>query len=185
MKRRDTLLLGLTAGLASTLPLAVSQAQTATPKKVLRYAFRVAETGFDPAQISDLYSRTVTAGIFEAPLGFDFLARPFRMKPILLAALPEISADFKRFTFRIKPGIYFADDPAFKGVRKELTAQDYVYTLKRHYDPKFKSPNLYRLENAKIVGLSEVRTPAPTSTSAPGPATCSTPTPTSTSMRWR
>ena len=29
--------------------------------KVLRYAFRVAETGFDPAQISDLYSRTVHA----------------------------------------------------------------------------------------------------------------------------
>ncbi len=131
-------------------------APTGAPK-VLRFAFPIAETGFDPAQISDLYSRTITAGIFEAPLGFDFLARPFRMKPILLAALPEISADYKRFTFRIKPGIYFADDPAFKGVRKELTAQDYVYTLKRHYDPKFKSPNLYRLENAKIVGLSEVR----------------------------
>ena len=43
---------------------------------VLRYAFPVAETGFDPAQISDLYSRTVVAGIFEAPLAYDYLARP-------------------------------------------------------------------------------------------------------------
>ena len=140
-----------------------AQAAGASPgQKVLRYAFPIAETGFDPAQISDLYSRVVTAGIFEAPLRFDFLARPFTMKPNTAEALPEISADFKRFTVRIKPGTYFADDPAFKGAdgqqrRRELTAQDYVYSFKRHYDPQFKSPNLYRLENAKIVGLSEVR----------------------------
>jgi ABC-type transport system substrate-binding protein len=137
------------AGVATALP--------AAGQKVLRFAFPIAETGFDPAQISDLYSRIVTAGIFEAPLAFDFLSRPIRMKPNTAAAMPEISADFKRFTVRIRPGIYFADDPAFKGVRRELTAQDYVYAYKRHYDPKLKSPNLYRLENAKIVGLSELR----------------------------
>ena len=60
-------------------------------------------------------------------------------------------------TFRIKPGIYFADDPAFKGQKRELTAEDYVYSLKRHYDPRWKSANLYLLENAKILGLSELR----------------------------
>ena len=38
--------------------------------------------------------------------------------------MPEISADYKTFTFRIKPGIYFADDPAFKGQKRELTAED-------------------------------------------------------------
>ena len=31
-----------------------ADAPAAAPLKVLRYAFRVAETGFDPAQISDL-----------------------------------------------------------------------------------------------------------------------------------
>ena len=108
---------------------------TAAPRKVLRYAIRVAETGFDPAQVSDLYSRTITAGIFDAPLRFDYLARPVRLKPSTVEALPEISADFKTLTFRVKPGIYFADDPAFKGRKRELTAADYVYTIKRHYDP--------------------------------------------------
>lgn len=127
------------------------------PQRVLRYAFPIAETGFDPVQISDLYSRTVAAGIFDAPLAFDFLARPFRMKPNTIAAMPEISEDFRTFTFRIKPGIYFAEDPAFKGQKRELVAEDYVYTLKRHYDPRWNSPNLYRLEAAKIVGLSELR----------------------------
>ncbi len=134
----------------------VASAQTAAPK-VLRYAFPIAETGFDPAQVSDLYSRTVIAGIFEAPLAFDFLARPFKMKPVTLADLPTVSDNATRFTFRVKPGIYFADDPAFKGVKRELVAQDYVYSLKRHYDPITKSPNLYRLEGVKILGLTELR----------------------------
>ena len=136
--------------------------QPAQPLKVIRYAFLIAETSFDPAQISDLYSRTVVAGMIEAPLEFEFLAKPARMRPNTAASMPDVSEDFKTFTFRIKPGIYFADDPAFKGkdgrqIRRELTAEDYVYSLKRHYDPRWKSANLYILENAKVLGLSELR----------------------------
>ncbi len=129
----------------------------AAPQKVLRYAIRVAETGFDPARVSDLYSRTITAGIFDAPLRFEYLARPARLKPSTVEAMPVISADFKTLTFRVKPGIYFADDPAFHGRKRELTAADYVYSLKRHYDPATQSSNLYVLENALLPGLSELR----------------------------
>ena len=127
------------------------------PLKVLRYAFRVAETGFDPAQISDLYSRTIAANIFDAPLQIEFLARPVRARPNTAAAMPEVSADFKTFTFTIKPGIYFADDPAFKGKKRELIAADHVYAIKRLYDPKLKSPSLFVFENDKVLGLSELR----------------------------
>ncbi len=147
----------LLLALATCLSLACSSAAAQAPKKVLRYAFPVAETGFDPAQISDLYSRTVAANIFDAPLTYDYLARPAKVKPQTAAAMPEISDGGKRFVFRIKPGIFFADDPAFKGAKRELTAADYLYSLKRHYDPKYKSPNLFQLENAKILGLSELR----------------------------
>jgi ABC-type transport system substrate-binding protein len=138
-------------------PLKTLPNQASQPLKVLRYAFPIAETGFDPAQITDLYSRTVAAAIFDAPLEFEFLARPARMRPNSAAAMPEVSADFRTFIFRIQPGIYFADDPAFKGAKRELTAADYVYSIKRHYDPRWKSGNLYLLENAKILGLSELR----------------------------
>jgi ABC-type transport system substrate-binding protein len=133
----------------------VAQAQ---PQKVLRYAFLIAETNFDPAQITDTYSTTVACGIFEAPLEFEFLAKPARMRPNTAVAMPEVSADFKTFTFRIKPGIYFADDPAFKGKKRELVAEDYVYSIKRHYDPRWKSGQLYLFESAKMLGLSELRT---------------------------
>jgi ABC-type transport system substrate-binding protein len=129
----------------------------AQPPKVLRYAFLIAETSFDPAQVSDLYSNTVIAGMFDAPLEFEFLAKPARMRPATLEAMPEVSDDFKTFTFKVKPGIYFADDPAFKGQKRELVAQDYVYSIKRHYDPRWKSPQLYRLENAQLLGLTELR----------------------------
>jgi ABC-type transport system substrate-binding protein len=138
----------------------VAQAQsaptTAAPK-TLRYAFPIAETNFDPGQISDLYSRTVVAGIFDAPLEFAFMARPAAMRPNTAAAMPEVSDDFRTFTFRLKPGIFFADDPAFQGRPRELVAEDYVYSLKRHYDPRWKSGNLYLLESSKILGLSELR----------------------------
>ena len=108
--------------LAACLVLAAGAAGAqAQPAKVLRYAFPIAETCFDPAYITDLYSRTLAAGIFDAPLEFEFLARPVRMRPNTAAAMPEVSDDFKTFTFRIKPGIYFADDPAFKGSRRELS----------------------------------------------------------------
>ena len=131
--------------------------QSIAPPKVLRYAFQIAETGFDPAQISDAYSRIIAANIFEAPLTYDALARPARLVPQTAVALPEMADQGRRFTFRIRPGITFADDPAFKGQRRELTADDYVYSVKRHYDPKFKSPSLFLLENAKILGWSELR----------------------------
>ena len=128
-----------------------------TPPKVMRYAFSVAESGFDPAQITDLYSRILVANIFDAPLTYDYLARPVALRPGTTVGLPEVSADFRRFTFRIKPGIYFADDPVFQGKKRELVAADYVYSIKRHYDPRWKSGNLFNFENAKILGLSELR----------------------------
>ena len=125
--------------------------------KVLHAAFVQAETGFDPAQISDLYSRTITPHIFESLYTYDHLARPFKIKPLTALSMPEVSADFKVWTIKLKPGIYFADDPAFKGQRRELVAADYVYSLKRFYDPANKSPNYSSLEDEGIVGLEEQR----------------------------
>ncbi len=130
---------------------------TAAEPKVLRYAFPAAETGFDPAQLSDLYSRTVTAHLFEALYGYDPLARPFKVVPRTAAGMPEVSADFKVWTVRIKPGIYFADDPAFGGKRRELVAQDYVDSIKRFADPALKSPAYSEVRDQGIVGLVELR----------------------------
>jgi ABC-type transport system substrate-binding protein len=148
----------LAAASLAALPWTAAAIAGAPGPKVLRYAFRVAETGFDPAQINDLYSRTVTPHIFEGLYGYDHLARPARIRPVTADAMPEVSADFRTWTVRVQPGIHFADDPAFGGARRELTAADYVYSFKRFADPALKSPVWTGLEQqGGLVGLAELR----------------------------
>jgi ABC-type transport system substrate-binding protein len=145
------------AAAAARLGQPQAAAAQARARKVLRYAFPVAETGFDPAQISDLYSRTITAHIFDGLYTYDHLARPFRIKPNTAAALPQVSDDWRTWTIRLRPGIHFQDDPAFKGRPRELVAADYVYSLKRFFDPRWKSPVYASLAELRIVGLGELR----------------------------
>ncbi len=126
----------------------------------MRYAFEVAESSMDPARISDAYSRILTANIFEGLYRYDHLARPVQFKPLTATALPESSADFKVWRVKIKPGIYFADDPAFKGRKRELIAQDYVYAIKRFADPAVKSPAWGSIESEGFIGLAALRNTA-------------------------
>ena len=65
-------------------------AQDRPGEKVLRYAFEVAETGFDPAQISDVYSRIATASIFDSLYDYDYLARPVKVRPRVAEGMPVI-----------------------------------------------------------------------------------------------
>ena len=152
MRRRTFL---MTAGLAAATA-APARAQSA---KTLRYGFPVAETGFDPAQVSDLYSRTICANIFEALYTYDYLARPVVAKPCTAAAMPEVADGYRSFTIRVRPGIFFADDPAFGG-RRELTAADYVYSIKRFFDPRTKSPLFNTFERTGMLGLADLRAEA-------------------------
>jgi ABC-type transport system substrate-binding protein len=143
--------------LAAVAAHAQTPAPAASPQKVLRYAFEVAETSLDPVKINDLYSRTLTPHIFEGLYTYDHLARPVKIKPLTADGMPQNSADFRTWTVKIKPGIYFADDPVFKGAKRELVAQDYVYAMKRFADPANKSPVWSGLENEKLLGLAELR----------------------------
>ena len=149
------------AALLAATPLRQPGAKPAAgPEKTLRVVFDTAETGFDPVQVSDGNSILVISSIFESPLTYDHVARPVKLRLQTAAEMPEISSDFTTFTFRIRPGIHFADDPAFKGRARELVAQDYVFSIKRFYDPQLNSESLYVFENAKLLGLSELRAAA-------------------------
>ena len=147
----------LTVVAAAVLVAAPASAQTASasPLKTLRVAFPVAETGFDPQATSDLYSDHVQRAIFETLYGFDYLARPYKRIPRTAAALPQIDDGGRTWTIRVRPGIYFADDPAFGGRRRELTAADYVYSWKRLLDPRMRSPFSWYLQG-KVVGADRV-----------------------------
>jgi ABC-type transport system substrate-binding protein len=144
--------------IAALLALAcLTTPAAAQDRKVLRLAFTRAETSLDPARIVDLYSRNITAHIFEAPLTYDHLARPFKLRLLTAESMPEPSPDYRVWTVKIRPGIYFADDPAFKGQKRELVAADYVYAIKRIVDPKNKSPIAAGVLETKYVGLAALR----------------------------
>ena len=145
------------AALAAGAHATPAPAAPASAPKVLHYAFRVAETNFDPAALSDLYSRMVTGHIFEGLYAYDPLARPALIRPQLATAMPEIGNDFRVFTIHIKPGVFFADDPAFGAKPRELVAQDFVYTLERVADPAVRSPNWAALNQNDILGLAALR----------------------------
>jgi ABC-type transport system substrate-binding protein len=151
MKCLSALVLGL-----AVLAQQPALAQTAA-KKVLRVAFNTPETSFDPVQISDLYSRTITPHIFEGLYQYDHLARPAVIKPLTATAMPEVSPDFTTWTVRVTPGIYFADDAAFKGKPRELTARDYVYSILRTADPANRSEIWTYIASLKIAGLADKR----------------------------
>jgi ABC-type transport system substrate-binding protein len=144
-------------GAALVLPaLALSAlSHAADMGKTLRLTFQVAETGFDPTRTSDYYSGMVIEAIYDRLLTYDYLARPSKLVPLAAESLPHITDNGKTYTFKIKKGIYFTPDPAFKGKKRELTAEDYAYSIKRFFDPRNRSPYAFLFEG-KIVGLDEL-----------------------------
>ena len=124
------------------------------PGKVLRMAALQAENSFDPARESEEASLQYCENMFDAMLTYDYLARPAKLVPNTLSAMPELADNGATYTFRIKPGIYFAADPAFKGKPRELVAADYVFSLKRLLDPELRSPWKFLLDG-KIVGADK------------------------------
>lgn len=143
--------------LLSALILAVTPLSTmaADMTKTLDVAFVTFPTGYDPAKVSDAYSIAINSNIFDPMVTYDYLARPISLIPNTIEAMPTITNDGKTYTMKIKPGIFFSADPIFGGVPRELTAADYVYSIKRHLDPTINSPWSY-LVDGKFVGADEM-----------------------------
>lgn len=121
--------------------------------KVLRVAFEAPDDGFDMVKTFNFYSGNVADVIFERLLQYDYLANPVKLVPSTAESLPVIEKNGQVYIFKIKPGIYFTDDPAFKGKRRELVAEDYVYSIKRILDPQNHASAFSFIDN-KIVGAN-------------------------------
>lgn len=153
------------------LPLATqvqaqAAAQGASPK-VLHMFLSTSETGLDPAVASDIATLSLLENLFDPLLRYDYLARPVKLQGNGATDLPEVSSDGLTYTFHIRPGMRFTPDPAFKGPPREVTAADYVYSLKRLYDPALKSPWLFLFEG-KLLGDAALKNRFDYATDIPG-----------------
>lgn len=153
-------LTALLAALLCTVPLQAAD-------KVLRTYLSTSETGLDPAAASDLATLSLLENLFDPLLRYDYLARPLKLRGNAAVAMPVVADGGRSYTFKIRPGIYFTPDPAFKGQRRELTAADYVYSFKRLYDPAIKSPWL-SLFDGKIEGDAALKANFSHDTAIPG-----------------
>jgi len=123
--------------------VAPAQAGAHAEPKVLHAFLSTGETALDPAVASDVATLSLLENLFDPLLRYDYTARPVKLIPNTLAAMPEVTDGGKTYTFHLRQDVYFTPDAAFKNAKRQVTAADYVYSFKRLYDPTLKSPWLY------------------------------------------
>jgi oligopeptide transport system substrate-binding protein len=171
-------------------------------KKVFYTVFEERPKHLDPARSYSSNEVEFTGQIYEPPLQYHFLKRPYTLEPLVTESMPvvrywdasghELPADVapekiarSAYDIRIKPGIRYQPHPAFamlpngqprylglhekdlehintlKDFResgtRELTAEDYVYEIKRLASPQINSP-IFGLMTEYIDGLAEFNT---------------------------
>lgn len=165
---------------------------------VLYSAFTDRPKHLDPAQSYTEDEITFTAQIYEPPLQYHYLKRPYTLIPSTVERVPaprfydargrELAANApvesiaeSVYELKLKPGIRFQPHPAFavddkgqplylgektaegrqkladfpKTASRELTADDYIYQIKRLAHPHLHSP-IFGMMADKIVGLKEL-----------------------------
>jgi len=152
---------------APTVPARAAATAAAGDAKVLHMFLSTSEAGLDPAVGSDLASLSLLENLFDPLLRYDYLARPLKLQGNTATALPTVEEGGRSYTFHIRPGIHFTPDPAFKGKPREVTAQDYVYSLTRLYDPALKSPWSF-LFDGKLLGDAALKNNFSVDTRIPG-----------------
>ena len=148
-------------------------------ENILYSAFIERPKHLDPVQSYTEDEARFTQQIYEPPLQYHYLKRPYALVPLTALEIPQPRAveggKFTVYEIRIRPGIRYQPHPAFVpenhqlertrvanlktpydlplGTR-ELTADDYLYQIKRLAHPKLHSPIL-GLMSEYIVGLDD------------------------------
>jgi oligopeptide transport system substrate-binding protein len=129
-------------------------AQAADTGRTLRVQMLSDVETLDPARAPDTGTAYSLAPLFHQLLTYAYGSLQVEVIPYAAAALPQISADLRTYTFRVRPGLLFGPHAAFGGKPRELVAEDFVYSWKRLADPANSSMSFYALEGL-IEGLDD------------------------------
>jgi oligopeptide transport system substrate-binding protein len=197
---RALLLFGLALLAACTQPVNSPYPAAEAGKTVLYSAFEERPKHLDPARSYSENEYVYLGNIYEPPLQYHYLKRPYALEPQTAEAMPTVryydaagkplAADAEaariavsEYEIRIRPGIRYQPHPCFardasgkpryipinpeelarvdtflgfleKGSR-ELTAEDYVYQIRRLAHPRVQSPILGLMADY-IVGLKDL-----------------------------
>ncbi|MEQ1517310.1 MAG: ABC transporter substrate-binding protein [Usitatibacteraceae bacterium] len=160
MGMRVRLLLGFFLSVIGATQVQATTEKVAKVPKVLYLTQRsVGGYPIDPAQVNSIAAANVVENIMEPMLRYDYLARPLKLVPNTLDSMPEVSEGGRVYICHLKRGIMFAPDPAFKGTARELTATDYAYSIRRLFNPKYRSSQFF-IVDGKIAGANALRNAA-------------------------
>ena len=168
-------------------------------ENILYSSFTLRPKHLDPARSYSSNEASFTGQIYEPPLQYHYLKRPYELEPLTATSLPTVEyfdetgraivgegagrdVAYSVYTITIKPNIRFQPHPAFVTDKnddflyhqlqpreldsistlsdfelqstRELTADDYIYQIKRLASPETHSPIL-GLMSEYIVGLSD------------------------------
>ena len=107
----------------------------------------------DPQITTSLSAQLQLAKSYEALFEMHPYDPPFALLNNL-AKDYSVSKDGKTYTINIRKGVFYHDDPSFKGQKREVEAKDFVTTFQRISDPKLASSS-YAFLNKEIIGLEE------------------------------
>ncbi len=133
-------------------------AGTRDGEKVL-YAPTASIRSLDPARVGDVTSVQAVAMVYETLYEYHYLKRPYTVRPLLAAAMPEVSEDGRVVTIPIRRGVYYQDDPCFTatgGKGREVVAEDFIHAIRRVADARIQSPGFWAFRG-RIVGLDAWR----------------------------
>ena len=138
------------------LPMRVAfsgrRAADAPGMRVLRTAGEGKCRTLDPIQADDSASRNLCGAVFDTLLAYDYLARPYKLVPSMLAEMPAHNADYSEYRFKLRTDLRFPDHEGVPGGR--ITARDVKFSLLRLADGRNHSP-LYWIVRGKLLGIEE------------------------------
>lgn len=150
-------------------------------KNILYSVFVDRPKHLDPVQSYASDEATFTRQIYEPPLQYHYLKRPYELVPLTAVEVPRPSdiegGKYTVYEIRIKPGIRYQPHSAFNPrhlalgraaieqmktpydlpglATRELLADDYIYQIKRLAHPHLHSP-IFGLMSEYIVGLDDL-----------------------------
>ena len=132
--------------------------QEGVSTKIYRHGMDGAPGSLDPAQAASTYANFIVINLYDTLYRYKYLARPYQLQANLAAAMPDVSPDGLTITIPIRKGVYFIDDPAFEeALGREVTAHDFIYSIKRHFDPDTRAQGAWIWQN-RIEGLDQWKT---------------------------
>jgi ABC-type transport system substrate-binding protein len=112
-------------------------------------------SSIDPASCFDAICFYPVGQMYESLYEFEYLKRPYQIRPLLAESLPQITNDRMTYVFKIKRGIKYHTSPLIPEGR-ELKAQDFINQIKRLAFHGTNSRGWW-LFDGKIKGLNEWR----------------------------